>query len=78
MKFGLLKKLFTKSTPRKSEKIKGEKIQGAEKLKKIGYGPPVSSPLNFFQFSEDTFSNQLFELNKFHLLKFCQKFRFGG
>ena len=32
MKFCLLKKLFTKSTLRKSEKIKGGKLQGAHNL----------------------------------------------
>ena len=37
----------------------------------------VTSAHNFFQFSEGTFSQQLFELTKFHLAKFFIKNRFG-
>ena len=62
MKLCLLKKLFTKSTLRKSEKFKGGKLQGAENLKKQVLGPLYLPHLNFFQFSEGTFRKQLFIL----------------
>ena len=61
MKLGRLKKLYTKSTLRKSKRNQGEKLQGADNLKKIGFGTPVSSPHNFFRYSEGTFSKQLYE-----------------
>ena len=44
MKLGRLKKLFTKSTHRKSKRNQGGEVTGGRKSKKIGFGPPVSSP----------------------------------
>ena len=73
MKLVQLKKLVTKSILRKSEKIKGGRYSGPiTNFLKI-FSPLYFLPLIFFWFSGFTFSQQLFEKTKFHLLKLFQK-----
>ena len=48
MKLGRLKKLFTKSTLRKSKRNQGGELQGAEKEKKIENQIAFLTPKTFF------------------------------